>query len=457
MAVKDLVVFLGALFWVGCLAQNPNCKLLVPANPLSAAGLAIPYQLSAINVSLGPCNQNNPAQTAFVQGVIFNVATGAFSVYNPLVIDAGTVPLFTPTAPTLPANSVVGLWFGFNGNNLLLTDLSAGQTLRGANCVNGLPNDLFGEFAYCNAVAFFAAVAASNLVVVPPLGFGLDGNLCPTVRDFSVVDMDQSDNVLTAYLENNGQTAQYSAANLANLQNQGITPNILLNPSDNRLIDALVDVSLGCKPWKVPDLADNNNLVSALPLNEIFAAKWQQYPIALVPEGDPMVLSNGNINDAKVNLYRAGVNQPPIVVGQENTTFYCKQLLSISPYRLVQNKPLTVGVGSPMPGVASNLYAFLANRLSGSIGPAPGLNCIQLLNLGTNPINLVTNNNIVTDATVNLAALTALGLVPPTFAHTVAIPTAIPTNALTQAATGEGASLMVQMLLLAFAILVALF
>jgi hypothetical protein len=456
MAVMDLVALFGALFLVGSFAQNPNCKILVPPSPLSAAGLATPYQLSALNASLGPCNMNNPAQTSFVQGVIFNMDTGAFSVYNPLVIDTGTAPLFVPTVPTLPANSIVGLWFGFNGNDLVLTDANHGSTLKAAFCVNGLPNDVFGEFAYCNAQAFFAAVnAVPNLIVIPPLGFGTDGNLCPTVRDFSVVDMDQSDNVLTAYLEVNGQTAIYSAANLANLQGQGLNPNVLLNPSDNRLIDALIDVSLGCQPWKVPDLADNNNPVSALPLNEIFAAKWATPPIALVPEGDPMVLTNGNINDAKVNLYRAGVNQPPIVVGQENTTFYCRQLVSIAPYRLVQDKALTVLVGSPMTGVASTLYAFLANRLSGAIGPFPGLNCLVLLNIGNNPINLITNNGIVTDATVNLAALTALGFVPPVVAHTIVTPSFVVTTAITQAA--DGASLMIQTLLLSFALLVTLF
>src|SRR5689334_25191059 len=35
-------------------APNPNCTLIVPANPLSAAGLATPYQLTATNADNGP-------------------------------------------------------------------------------------------------------------------------------------------------------------------------------------------------------------------------------------------------------------------------------------------------------------------------------------------------------------------------------------------------------------------
>ncbi|HEV2659656.1 MAG TPA: hypothetical protein VGU68_03605, partial [Ktedonobacteraceae bacterium] len=37
-------------------AVNMDCSLLVPANPLSAQGLATPYQLSATNAANGPCN-----------------------------------------------------------------------------------------------------------------------------------------------------------------------------------------------------------------------------------------------------------------------------------------------------------------------------------------------------------------------------------------------------------------
>src|SRR5438874_3653933 len=37
--------------------DNMDCTLIVPANPLSAAGLATPYQLVATNKANGPCNE----------------------------------------------------------------------------------------------------------------------------------------------------------------------------------------------------------------------------------------------------------------------------------------------------------------------------------------------------------------------------------------------------------------
>lgn len=92
-------------------------------------------------------------QSAFVQGSILDPATGAVSLYDPLVIDQGTQPAIVPTAPQLPANAVVGLWFGFQGTNLTLQD-TMGSLQQGV-CVNGAASSVFGQFAYCNAPAFF--------------------------------------------------------------------------------------------------------------------------------------------------------------------------------------------------------------------------------------------------------------------------------------------------------------
>ena len=110
-------------------APNANCTLIVPANPLSAQGLATPYQLTATDPAAGPCNEANSAQTAFVQGAIINPATGTISIYDPLVVDAGTQPAVTPTVPTLPAGGVVALWFGYNGNTLTLAGADQAQSL----------------------------------------------------------------------------------------------------------------------------------------------------------------------------------------------------------------------------------------------------------------------------------------------------------------------------------------
>src|SRR5690349_15122417 len=89
-------------------ALNMNCTLIVPPNPLTAQGLATPYQLVATNAADGPCNEANIAQSAFVQADIIDPATGQISTYSPLVIDQGTQPAVVPTAPTLPQGGVVG-------------------------------------------------------------------------------------------------------------------------------------------------------------------------------------------------------------------------------------------------------------------------------------------------------------------------------------------------------------
>src|SRR5579884_1143726 len=166
------------LFGTHAAAPNANCTLIVPPNPLTAQGLATPYQLLGTDAAAnGPCNEANDGQSAFVQATIFNPADDTFSVYSPLVVDQGTQPAVAPVVPTLPAGAVVGIWFGFNGTNLTLQD-SNGSLAQG-NCVNGLPGgDVFGQFAYCNAPQFFGAVnqaiGAGNLAI-PALGIANDG------------------------------------------------------------------------------------------------------------------------------------------------------------------------------------------------------------------------------------------------------------------------------------------
>jgi hypothetical protein len=101
-------------------AADPNCTLIVPVNPLTALGLSTPYQLTATDPADGPCDEGNESQAAFVQGAIINPANGQISIYDPLVINAGTTAAVAPVLPTIPANAVVALWFGFNGGNLTL-------------------------------------------------------------------------------------------------------------------------------------------------------------------------------------------------------------------------------------------------------------------------------------------------------------------------------------------------
>jgi hypothetical protein len=91
-----------------------NCSLTVPANPLTARGLATPWQLG------DGCSMTNAAtEGAFVEATIL-APNGQLQVYNPLVITAGTTAAATPAAPTIARGSQVIIDVGFNGTNLVL-------------------------------------------------------------------------------------------------------------------------------------------------------------------------------------------------------------------------------------------------------------------------------------------------------------------------------------------------
>jgi hypothetical protein len=408
-------------------AVNGDCTLIVPSNPLSAQGLATPYQLVATVPANGPCNESNRAQAAFVQGAVIDPATGQISIYNPLVIDQGTKPAAAPVVAQLPANGVVALWFGSNGNNLTLQDTD-GSLIQG-RCVNGVNGSIFGQFAYCNAPAFFRAAnkaLRAGLLKAPPLGMANDGKACPSVRDFGVVDMDQSDNVVTSYLVTaNGQTAQMTTANMDALQ----TTQTQVNGSDNRLLAVALDGALGCTPWMAPDLANPGHMLPALPLNELQADVQQARPVALVPANDPMVLTNNQPDINKLNAYRVGVDQSRVpTLAAASTRTYCRHLLAIGPARIQLDMQLTQGRPSPDPAVANTLFTFLAQRFVASYG-ADGLNCIDLLNM-PDPITVTTDaNGVAISATYKTgAADTAATAATPTTTAGAIPTTGVPTT-----------------------------
>ena len=375
--------------------RQSGCTLIVPANPLTAQGLATPYQLSGAN-----CSESTPAQAAFVQAAVLDPATGQIAVYDPLVIDKGTQPAVKPVMPTLPAHAVVGIWFGANMSGLHLQGATA-PTLADAHCVNGLGASIFGQVAYCNAPAFFSQanqLIQAGKLTPPALGTGADKMTCPTVRDFAVVDQDQSDNVTTTYrITQDGKLAQDTSENASSLPGSVAFG----NGSDNRLLAIALDNALGCKPWTAPDLADPGQMVTALPLDELQAAMYQPSPVALVPGNDPMTLVNGRPNLAKQNLYRAGVDQPRVTTAAQATageTAYCQDLLKVSPARLQLDRTWTSSAPTLDPAVASNLYTFLAARYAFTIGPS-GLNCTGLLHQAS-PVQLTTDSaGVVVDAT----------------------------------------------------------
>jgi hypothetical protein len=372
---------------------NPNCTLLVPDDPLTARGLATPYQLVATNPADGACHETDPNQSAFVEAAILNPKTGRLSIYRPLVIDQGTTPAVDPVVPGLPDNAVVGLWFGYNGMNLAL-DAAEGVpegVLDANNCVQGL-----AQFAYCNASAFFAAAhdaANGRRLRVPPLGTWKDakGNKqpCPSTRSWDLVDQDQSDNLLTEYLITpKGKLAQNTAQNRARFPDA----TRLTNPSDERLLSVFVDPALGCTPWTAPDLTDPGHKVPALALNELQAGAFQLPPQALIPAGDPFAQKppySGNPSLNQVNAYRRGVDQPEAMdLLDASTMTYCRNLVDIGLPLLQLERPFFVKRPSPA-AVANSLFTFMALRLSATytLLNERGKNCADLLDQ-PNPVKL---------------------------------------------------------------------
>jgi hypothetical protein len=354
---------------------------------------------------------NASALGAFVQATILNPRTGQLYVYDPLVITQGTTPAVTPAVPTLPRNAVVTVDFGFNGTDLTQVGATANALSQG-DCTNGQGGTDFGQVSFCNGTTFFndafqlerqgklkvPSEGTSSKIVASGgrLGTGQD---CPTVRNFDMVDQDQSDNVTSLYLLNpaTGQTAQDTTANAGNMTGAAT----LANGSDDILVDAFLDPTLGCTPFTAPDLANNNQPGTSQALNELLAAKNQPAIPALVPENDEMTLDgNGNFDAAKTNLYRAEVGQAA-VSNQNNQSdspaMYCQNMVNIETPFLAANQTLLATGATPVPGTGDNLFTFMANRLSMSF---TNLNC---QNFGlTDPVTVTLDGNgVAVAATFN--------------------------------------------------------
>ncbi len=367
-------------------AASMNCTLTVPANPLSAQGLARAWQLG------DGCSMANAAtEGAFVEATIL-APNGQVQVYNPLVITAGTTPAATPVAPTIARGSQVIIDVGFNGTNLVLQ----GRGARQGNCVDALGQSVIGQVSACNAVNFYNlanAEIARGTLAVPPAGTSLDGQPCQTVRDFSVVDQDQSDNVITSYLINgNGQTAQNTTANATAIA--GATT--LVNGSDDKLLAAFLDPANGCTDFHATDPTDPTGASGSQALNELSARVNQQGTIAVVPPNDEMTLVGGAFSIAKTNVYRSLVDQP-LLAGNVNATQvamdYCQNLVNIQSARNQSDMTREVNFGTPVAAVGNTLATFMGNRLSMSF---VNLGCA---NFGlANPVTVTLDGNQVATA-----------------------------------------------------------
>ena len=312
--------------------------------------------------------------------------------------------------------------FGFNGDNLLLT--GTGNSLQQGKCVNGLGQSLFTQVAFCNSPAFYRAAnrdIAQGLLKIPALGTGSDGQACPTVRGFDVVDQDQSDNVVSTYLLTaSGQTAQDSAANVAGLAGASA----INNGSDNALVNKFMDPALGCKPYQFRDMTAASGRSGSQITDELMAAADQAAPVALVPLNDPMTAVDGQQSVMKTDVFRIGVGQPMVSGGQTADTpaNYCKNMMQVGMARAAAGEKQFSAFATPVPGTGSNLFTFLAARLSASWG---NLGCGALLN-APDPVNLTLDANGV--ATAATFSPLAIGTLPGGVAAT-ATPSATPSCA----------------------------
>jgi len=402
-----------------------NCILAVPANPLSAQGLATPYLLS------GSCDQTNSDLAVFAEATILRPSTGQVFLYTPLVVNAANpTPAKAPVVPPLQAGDVVGIWFGSNADTVSFIDQQipsgggggggrrpgggggGGTTASGGiaagNCIDGFsnsPRGIFGQVAFCNAVQFFAAAnqaIQAGRLRVPAIGTSRTGQMCPTTRSFSVVDQDQSDNVLSSYLvvpfANTKLIAQGTATNAALFPNATEED----NGSDNRLLGDFILPALGCAVWKVTDLADPSGRTqrTSQAMNELQAAAYQQAPTALIPALDPMVLTTSGTPDlVKLNMFRAGVNQPTAAnLGQADTAAYCLNYKNSGLPDILAQRQFTNVYASPDSGVGSNLFTFLAARFAATWD---NLTCRQLTGIANPVVPVVNSAGVCTGARFN--------------------------------------------------------
>jgi hypothetical protein len=364
------------------LTANADCDVIVPANPLTAQGLATPYQLTGTNgqsPAESGCEMANGAKLgAFVEATILDPATGALSVYDPLVVTQGTRPAVRPSVPKIAANAVVTIDFAFNGKDLFQVGATP-NTLADANCVNGQPGSIFGQVSFCNGSDFFNAVrkderegllkvpspGTSDKIIASGGGLGT-AKVCPVTRNFEVAGQDPGDNVTTEYLLNpiTGQTAQETTSNAGNMAG----PTQLHSRSSSAPLDRYLDPLLGCIPFQAPDLDNNDVPTTSEALDEILSAAYQPKIAALVPESAAMVRDGAGESDAaKADLFREQLGQAPVDTATNRASSpaaYCQNLVDIQTPFLAANRQLLATAQSPATALGDNLLTFMANELN---------------------------------------------------------------------------------------------
>lgn len=360
MKLFSLIIFVSNII----LNYALTCNIVLPNNLLSSVGLSTPFIYKN-------CDQTIEDQASFAEAVILDPNTGNLSIYTPLIINEGTKPLYPPVIPDIKTTDVVGIWFGSNANIIILENPDI-------TCINGLPNDPFGQVAACNAVFFFKKAFDAynkNKLIIPNPGVNIYGKKCYTTRNFEVIDMDQSDNVLSQYIIYNNQVGQFSDSILSKLNKNNTR--IISNGSDNRLLNIFILPALGCESFKVPDISNNNISRSAQALNELQADIYDMANTALIPLGDPMCLTNGTENINKTNLFRSIVGQLPIDnIVNASTKKYCEKIIKIGIPSLFLDQKYTLNYTSPNEN--ESLFNFLTNRMKNSL---QSLDCFNILNI----------------------------------------------------------------------------
>ena len=207
---------------------NPNCTLIVPANPLTAKGLATPYQLTATDPAAGPCAESNGNQTAFVQGAVLNPRTGQVSIYDPLVVDAGTQPAVAPVVPRLPAGAVVAVWFGYNGNTLTLAgadqNLTSGATAT-ATPTNATPQATTPQATQATSPSGSgSATATGPASTTTPTNSATPTGSAPTGSGASATATPTATGSVSAGTQGTGAPSSAATAGGASVQSVGSAP-----------------------------------------------------------------------------------------------------------------------------------------------------------------------------------------------------------------------------------------
>jgi hypothetical protein len=363
-------------------ANSGNCTLVVPSNPLTAKGLATPYQLG------DGCSEANPNEEAFAEATILS-PNGQVQVYNPLVITQGTRPAARPVTPTIPRGARVILDFGFNGTNLVLT--GPGAVEQSSGCVDAYGQSVIGQVSACDAVPFYTMAneeISRGTLKIPQLGTAEDGEACQTTRDFALIDQDQSDNVYSDYLlDGDGQTAQATPANQAAMGDA----TLVSNGSDNALLGDFVDPANGCQPLTEKDSTSLKGTQGSQALDELSARINQKNPVAVVPTNDEMTLVGGSYSIAKTNMYRSLVDQP-LLASNTNpydvAAAYCMNMVNTAPAHNQLDMGRDTNFDTPVPATGDNLATFLGNRLSMSFANL-GCNGFGL----TDPVNVTLDDN----------------------------------------------------------------